>query len=250
MTIGFSAFRSISIIVARSDGAAARRGQQTRYSLRMPKPEEAHTVPTPEIGGPGDRWDQSYRSRRPPWDIGRPQPPFTRLADAGEIVAPVLDCGCGTGEQALMLAARGMEVMGVDVAPTAIEAARRKAAERALTVDLRVADALELHRLGRTFATVIDCGVFHTFDDGDRPRYVASLADAVRPGGVIHLLCFSELTPGDYGPRRVTQAELRATFADGWLVERIEAERFEVLDDFPAPRPHAWLARIVRSATG
>jgi SAM-dependent methyltransferase len=195
----------------------------------------------------GARWDQTYRRGRPPWDIGRPQPAFVRLADVGEIKAPVLDCGCGTGEHALMLAARGLEVLGIDVAPTAIEAARRKAAERALAVDFEVADALALHRIGRTFATVIDSGVFHTFGDDERPRYVASLAGVTRPGGVLHLLCFSELEPDGYGPRRVTQAELRMSFADGWVVERIEAEHFEVRD-FPNPEAQAWLARIVRSA--
>ena len=60
-----------------------------------------------------------------PWDIGRPQAVWIRLADAGEIAAPVLDSGCGTGEHALLLAERGMEVLGVDVAPTAIGLARR-----------------------------------------------------------------------------------------------------------------------------
>jgi len=209
-------------------------------------PDEDRRELPPAAGSVGARWDQTYRQGWAPWDIGRPQPAFVRLADAGEIAEPVLDCGCGTGEHALMLAARGREVVGIDIAPAAIEAALRKASERGLTVDFQVADALELSRLGRRFATVIDSGVFHTFADPERARYVASLAGVVRPGGVLHLLCFSELTPGDVGPRRVTQAELRTAFADGWVVERIEADRFEVLEDFPT-RPYAWLAKIVRA---
>src|SRR6266540_677528 len=137
-----------------------------------------------------------------------------------------------------MLAARGIEVLGIDIAPAAIEAARLKAGERGVSVDFQVGDALDLGRLGREFATVMDSGVFHTFDDPERARYVMSLAGVVRPGGVLHVLCFSELTPGDVGPRRVTQAELRAAFADGWQVQDITADRFEVLEDFPT-RPHA-----------
>jgi cyclopropane fatty-acyl-phospholipid synthase-like methyltransferase len=144
-----------------------------------------------------------------------------------------------------MVAERGMEVVGVDIAPAAIDAARRKAEERGLSVDFRVADALHLGDLGRRFSTVLDSGVFHTFSDADRPTYVESLASVVAPGGVVHLLCFSELTPGDYGPRRVTQPELRSAFADGWEVQRIEPERFDVTGDFPV-RPYAWLVRIVR----
>jgi SAM-dependent methyltransferase len=191
-------------------------------------------------------WDAVYVSERAPWDIGRPQAAFAELADAGEIGSPVLDSGCGTGEHALMLAGRGLTAMGIDVAPTAIHAARRKAIERGLDVDFEVGDVLALDRLERTFATVIDSGVFHVFDDGDRARYVSSLATVLDPGGVLHLLCFSELTPGDTGPRRVTQAELHAAFAGGWRVDRIDASRFEVRPDYPV-LPHAWRARIVRS---
>jgi SAM-dependent methyltransferase len=201
----------------------------------------------PPPGSTAARWDQTYRSSRPPWDIGRPQPAFVRLADAGELTAPVLDCGCGTGEHALMVAERGIEVVGVDFAPAAIEAARQKAKERELRVEFQVADALDLGSLRRQFRTVIDSGVFHTFSDAERGTYVESLSTVLEPGGVVHLLCFCELTPGDYGPRRVTQAEIRDAFAKGWDVDRIEADRFDVLPDFPV-RPYAWLARIVLSA--
>jgi SAM-dependent methyltransferase len=193
------------------------------------------------------RWDSAYREGWAPWDIGKPQSAFVRLADAGAFTSPVLDCGCGTGEQALMLAARGLEVMGVDLAPTAIHAAREKAAARGLIAEFHVADALRLDALQRTFASVVDSGVFHTFDDDLRAEYVASLADVVRPGGIVHLLCFSELTPGRVGPRRVTQAELRAAFATGWHVEEIRHERFDVTTAYGADRPHAWLARVARA---
>lgn len=145
-----------------------------------------------------------------------------------------------------MLAERGIEGVGVDLAPAAIDLARRKAAERDLQAQFQVGDALQLGSLGRRFRTVIDSGVFHTFSDAERPIYVESLGAVVEPGGVVHLLCFSERTPGDYGPRRVTQAELRESFASGWEVDRIEAERFDVLQGFPV-QPEAWLARIVRS---
>jgi cyclopropane fatty-acyl-phospholipid synthase-like methyltransferase len=211
----------------------------------VPEPQDPRRPPP---GTNAARWDDSYRTVKPAWDIDRPQPAFVRLADAGEFTSPVLDCGCGTGEQALMLATRGLEVTGVDFAPAAIQSARRKARERGLSVDFDVADALHLPAfLSRQFASVVDSGVFHVFDDQDRSRYVASLAGVVPRGGMLHLLCFSELTPGDLGPRRVTQDEIRAAFADGWLVERIEAERFDVRDGFFAATPQAWLARIVRA---
>ena len=67
----------------------------------------------------------------PPWDIGRPQPAFVSLARAGAIRGRVLDVGCGTGEHALMAAEVGLDATGVDMARAAIEAAKRKAQDRA-----------------------------------------------------------------------------------------------------------------------
>jgi len=197
------------------------------------------------VHGPSS-WDQSYLDGSPPWDIGRPQPAFVRVADRGQVRSPVLDSGCGTGEHALLFAERGFEVTGVDIAAPAIEAARAKAAQRGLSVTFEVADVLALDRHG--FATVLDNGVFHVFDDADRARYVASLAAATRPGGMLYLQCFSDQEPGDDGPRRITQAELRAAFANGWRVLDIEATRIDVRPEFRLEPARAWFATIVRDA--
>lgn len=189
-------------------------------------------------------WDDSYQDGSAPWDLGRPQPAIIRLVDQDAFAGSVLDAGCGTGEHALYLAERGYEVLGVDVAATAIEQARQKAARRRLAASFLVADALQLGRLDRTFDCVLDVGLFHTFDDGERRAYVDSLASVTRPGGVVHLLCFSDAAPGDGGPRRVSQTELRSAFARGWDVVSITAERIETRFE-PAGVP-AWLARIGR----
>jgi cyclopropane fatty-acyl-phospholipid synthase-like methyltransferase len=193
-------------------------------------------------------WDSVYTADTPPpWDIGRPQPAFARLADDGLLRGQVLDAGCGRGEQALLAAAHGADAMGVDISPSAVEQARRKAAERGLAVRFEVADALTLGQLGLTFDTVIDCGLFHTFDDDARPRYVASLASVLRPGGRCYLMCFSDRQPGELGPRRVRQDELRAAFSDGWSVDSIVADAFEVSAVFPGRTAQAWLATIQRA---
>ena len=192
-------------------------------------------------------WDAVYTADTPPpWDIGRPQPAFVRLADDGLLRGQLLDAGCGRGEQALLAAAHGADAMGVDISPAAIEQARRKAAERGLTVRFEVADALNLGQLGLTFDTVIDSGLFHTFDDDGRARYVTSLASVLRPGGTCYLMCFSDRQPGEFGPRRVRQDELRAASSDGWAVESIVADAFEVNAGFPGRTAQAWLATIRR----
>src|SRR5580698_5448282 len=192
-------------------------------------------------------WDASYTADRPaPWDIGRPQPAFVRLADEGRLTGRLLDAGCGTGENALLAAGRGADVTGIDVAPTAIARAREKASRRGLTARFEVADALDLGRLGLTVDTVIDSGVFHVFGDGDRASYVASLAAVLRPGGACYLMCFSDRQPGTWGPRRVRADELRAAFSEGWVVESLMADTFDVNPVEGTTQVQAWLATITR----
>jgi len=194
-------------------------------------------------------FDNAYRDGgTPTWDVGRPQGALVRLARSGLVAGSVLDAGCGTGENALLLAAQGHPVLGVDFAAAAIERAAAKAAHRGLPVEFLVADALDLAALGRTFDTVLDVGLFHTFSDAERPRYAASLGAALRPGGRVFLLCWSDRNPFGRGPRRISPREIRETFGDGWRVEAVDPEWLETR--LPDGRIHAWLARIARVETG
>jgi SAM-dependent methyltransferase len=185
-----------------------------------------------------------YAGGAPPWDIGRPQSEFVRLAAEGAIRGSVLDAGCGTGENALHLARLGFEVWGIDGAPLAIDRARARARERAIEATFMVGDARALAGLGRTFDSAIDSGLFHVFPDDDRARYVHGLATVVKPGGRFFMLCFSEHEPGTEGPRRVTRDEIRAAFSAGWRVDSISAARFETNRE--AGDARAWLAAITR----
>ena len=188
-------------------------------------------------------WNSAYEGS-PPWDIGRPQPDFVRLADAGKFHGQVLDVGCGTGEHVMLAASHGAEAMGVDVAELAIERARDKAHQRGISAIFEVGDVLHLERLGRRFDVITDSGVFHVFDDEERPVYVNSLRSALRPTGMYYMMCFSDLQPGDWGPRRVSQAELRSAFVGGWSIRSIDPAMFAVTIDDDGAR--AWLATIER----
>jgi SAM-dependent methyltransferase len=201
--------------------------------------------PTNEERRMGRPWDDSYHDGPAPWDIG-PQPAIVRLAAEGGFTAPVLDAGCGSGDNALHLASLGLAVLGVDVAGTALARAREKAAARGLDVEFAAADAFHLGDLGRTFETVLDCGLFHTFDPEERPAYVASLAAATGADATLYVLCFSD-EGDDPGPHPVSRDELQTAFnpANGWVVEAIESARVGTRyhGDDGAP---AWLAIVKR----
>ncbi len=187
-------------------------------------------------------FNDSYKGS-PPWDIGRPQAEFVRLAKEGEIKGKVLDVGCGTGENAMFFAGLGLEVWGVDAAPLAIEKAKRKAADRGAKVTFEVRDALHLGEIHRKFDTLTDSGLFHVFPDLQRVIYARSLHAALNTGGAYFMLCFSDREPTGWGgPRRVTKEEIRTAFREGWRVDWIRAARFE--SKFHDEGGLAWLSSI------
>lgn len=188
-------------------------------------------------------FEEAYLSL-PPWDIGRPQGEIIRLAEKGEIRGAVLDAGCGTGENALFLANQGYEVTGIDAVEAAIRKAKEKSRERRVPAVFLEWDALEISGLGKRFDTVIDCGLFHVFSDEERPLYVQELRSVLVPGGTFRMLCFSEMESGDWGPRRVTQREIREAFDRGWKVNSIQEARFET--NLGPEGCRAWLSSISR----
>jgi cyclopropane fatty-acyl-phospholipid synthase-like methyltransferase len=197
---------------------------------------------------PDAGWDEAYqREQPPPWDIGRPQPAFAALAREGALAGELLDAGCGTGENSLFAATFGAHPFGVDLSPSAVASARRKAAERGIDAQFEAGDILEYALPSAAFDNALDSGLFHSFSDDERPRYTAALSGALRPGARLFLACFSERQPGDWGPRRVTEAELRAAFSDGWEVERIEPMTFEINPVPDADSVDAWLGVFRRT---
>ena len=170
--------------------------------------------------GPPRDFEESYRSGDAPWEIGRPQAELVRLAEAGRVVGSVLDVGCGTGENALYLAARGHAVFGVDGSETAIQRAREKAAARGL---------------GAT--------QFHVFPDPQRREYAHALAEVTASGSDLFILCWSDEEPPGPGPRRVAEHEIRDAFRSIFAVMDVVPAGFERRGAEPA---RAWLAHLTK----
>lgn len=171
-------------------------------------------------------FNEAYKGT-PPWDIGRPQKEFVKIAKEGEIRGRVLDIGCGTGENALFFASLGLEVWGLDAAPRAMQKAKSKALQREAPVQFTLGDALQLWKLNQKFDAVTDCGLFHVFSDEERVIFAKSLKAALNRNGTYFMLCFSDKESAAWGgPRRVSKDEIRQTFDSGWKINYVREARF------------------------
>ncbi|WP_194893025.1 SAM-dependent methyltransferase [Catenulispora pinisilvae] len=182
-----------------------------------------------------------------PWDVGEPQPAVRALVEAAEFAGRVLDVGCGYGENALLIAASGLHVTGLDHDDEGLQRATRLSRERSLDGRTRFIrfDVRNLAELGETFDTVLDSLVFHAFKGPARKEYVAGLRSVLRPGGRLHVLGYSDLHVGPPNPpHQVSRADLREAFADGWTVDGIREAR--CLSNLAPDGVAAWLATCTR----
>ncbi|QUQ68642.1 class I SAM-dependent methyltransferase [Kutzneria sp. CA-103260] len=179
-----------------------------------------------------------------PWQLDGPQPLVIELAKAGEFTGPVLEIGCGLGDNALFLAEQGLKVTAVDASPTAIERNQAKAAARGADVTFAVADATVLDGVGDGFASALDSALMHCLSGDQRRAYLAALHDRCRPGARLHILCFPE-TVGAFFPLAADtdEASLRRDLGEHWRVERMEIRRYTT--NFTRDR---WLALVPDAA--
>lgn len=162
-----------------------------------------------------------------PWQLDAPQPIIIELADAGEITGPVLECGCGLGDNALFLAGRGYDVTAFDAAPTAIERDTAKATAAGVSVNFLVAEATTMHGIPDGFRTVIDSAMLHCLDADQRRAYLTALRRVCAPGATLHVLCFQGVVGTALPlPASLDEQSLRAAFADGWTIRRFQPRHY------------------------
>jgi SAM-dependent methyltransferase len=181
-----------------------------------------------------ERFEQIYRDERAPtpWDIGGPQPVVRRLVALGAVKGEVLDPGTGPGHHAIHLAANGFPTTGIDVSATAIERARRNAANAGVAVDFVVADAKKLDGFQNRFDTVVDTAFYNTFaDDPDAQHdYLRALHRATRPGARLYLIEAADYNiNGFFMPPAMSQADFRRGLpAAGWGIDYLGPTTYQV----------------------
>jgi len=174
-------------------------------------------------------WNEAYKGT-PPWDIGHSQSVFEALIKDGEIThGRALDIGCGRGDNAIMLAINGCDVTGIDLVEDAIKDAKAKAIRHNVKVNFVVGNVLQMDRLfiEAEFDTIIDSGLFHVMTDEERPVFARQIYRVLKPGGKYFMLSFSDKEPGDYGPRRISKAEIERTFTPLFNIIYIKDSAFD-----------------------
>jgi SAM-dependent methyltransferase len=193
--------------------------------------EEFLRCPTHSIA---DDWYTDFWTELPNEFWRRAVPPEATAAELDFIEAHlgltsgarILDAPCGSGRHALALAARGCAVTGVDLSPEAIEHARRAAERAGLDVVLTLADMRSVPQDGAFDAALCLGNSFGYLPPAETRRFVAALADAVRPGGGLAIdvgIAAESVLPGWTGePRTMRTGDITV---DAWSTYDVTASR-------------------------
>lgn len=188
------------------------------------------------------RWDGRYQQHDTPWITGYPSTELIRVLDEmGAPAGPILEVGCGTGDNSLYLASRGLEVTGVDISGTAIAVARSESSRRGLDCRFIEADVLAIDADDHydRYAFIFDRGFFHCLAEPDGRRWAFRAAQFLRPGGQMLLLSGSDRDTSTHGPPRLSSSYLLSTFLPVLAVLQLRLIRWDSLaaSDW---RPFAW----------
>ena len=196
-----------------------------------------------------EEWDEFYKDTKVeelPWftkklDFDLENEIKTRNLKKGRF----LDLGTGDGTQARELAKHGFDVTGSDISKITIENAKKLSTDINFVTD----DILNSKFPTNAFDFVFDRGIFHIFDDSQRPKFVEQIKRILDNDGIYFLKCMSieqEKFPDGEGPRRLSKQEIIDNFRNDFDIEKIKATVFEAIN-FDS-NPKAWFVVLKKKS--
>lgn len=160
-------------------------------------------------------WDEAYRTGRyrKHWDYGAPSQEIAACAALG--IFPrngvILDIGCGSGSDAVFLAALGFQVKALDISPAALELVKEKADRAGVNVETLHGSATRMPVDSASIEFALDRGLLHNLSDIVGKAYAKELARILKPGAGFLLRGARISYDGNFNP--ITSERLRATFS-------------------------------------
>lgn len=177
------------------------------------------------------QWDLPYKaSTETVWDTGHASTELKRLVESGQIKpCRTVEIGCGTGSDAIYLASRGFDVTAIDIAPTALNIAERKAEQAGVQVNWLLADVLNPPQL-EAFDFAYDRGCYHEVRQHAPQAYVAAVRTLTHDRSKILILAGNANNDTYWrfeGPPRVREQDIRSDFTNGFRLLQLREFRFD-----------------------
>ena len=188
-------------------------------------------------------WEDHYRRGETPWEKGAPSPGLVDFLTSEPVRGRVLVPGCGFGHDVRALAATADEVVGLDLAQSAVVAARKFPAvggESYVQGDLFALPSA----MRDSFDWVFEHTCFCAIHPAQREAYVEAVAGALKPGG--KLLAIFYLDPGNTSPDEGPPFEVSLAELDRLFLPRFELVRESLPERAYAGREGREWMRVMR----
>jgi methyl halide transferase len=165
-------------------------------------------------------WEEMYRKGEAFWDKGGASLPLKQYLESHTVSGRALVPGCGRGHEVALAVEHGLDAIGLDIAPTAVEQARSTyphLAERFIHGDLFNPPP----PMRRAFDLIIEHTCMSALHPTMRHDYRRGIDLTLKPGGLLIGVWYinPDLDPGYEGPPFPFSVEaLTALFAEGYEV--------------------------------
>jgi SAM-dependent methyltransferase len=190
------------------------------------------------------RFHDHYKKGFTPWDNNRVDHSLVQFVKESKLApCPVLDAGCGTGNNCIWLAQQGFTVTGWDFVPQALDSARQKAGDAKVSCSFEQKNILNLDSDLPQFDFIFDRGLFHCFKSSSQLDEIARIFASLLPqnGIWLSLIGNADEPRTESGPPQLSATEITATVEPFFIIDSLVASFF---DSDHQPPPKNWVCQM------